>query len=163
MHLAGERISAQPQVVGAKSVFSAQLIAAFIRRKIRCAEGNQSDLGFASLDHLRPWDERTCRLKFPVEPFHIVEIIVRSLRVLGLLVVTTAACEVSRKRMVGARQRPIAYAVSVYILITGESAQFPQILSAQDHSAFQWVALRTKWFGHPVVHSQVEVGHDKNW
>src|ERR1700733_16244616 len=114
-------------------------------RKIRCAEGNQSDLGFASLDHFWPWNQGACRLKFPVEPFHIVEIIVRALRILGLLVVTAASRKVGRKRMVGTRQRPIAYAVSVYILITGESAGFPQILSAQDHSAFQWVALRTKW------------------
>src|ERR1700735_4951626 len=119
-------------------------------RKIRCTEGNQSDLGFASLDHFRPWNQGACRLKLPVEPFHIVEIIVRALRILGLLVVTAASRKVGRKRMVGTRQRPIAYAVSVYILITGESAEFPQILCAQDLSAIQWLVRVTKMFGTSV-------------
>src|SRR5882757_1089992 len=123
MHLARERIGAQSQVIRIKAVFLAQLIAALTRRKIGRAEGNQTDLSFASLHNLRPWDEGTCGLKLLRQPFHVVEVVVRPLGVLGFLIMATTAREVGRESMICASQGTIANSIAIHVLIASESAK----------------------------------------
>src|SRR5947209_1878829 len=137
MHFARERIGAQPQVICVEAIFVAQLVAALARRKVGATESNQTDLGLAGLHNFRPRNERPRSLKFLREPLHIVEVVVGPLGVLRPLIMAGAASEVRSLRMIGTRERAIAHAIVVDILITSEPAKPCQILGAQYFAAIQ--------------------------
>src|SRR6266567_5880995 len=64
--------------------------------------------------------------------------------------------------MVGAWKRAISHAIVVHILIASKSAEPSQVFRAQYFAAIQWFVGISEWPGHPAIHAQIKVGHDKN-
>jgi len=64
--------------------------------------------------------------------------------------------------MVSAWKRAIAHTIVIYILIAGKPAEPCQVLCTQYLAAIEWFIWISKWRGHPVIHAEIEVGHDKD-
>src|SRR5437879_5703641 len=99
VHLAGERISAQTQVVGLDAVFVAQLVAALGDAPVRGAVADDSDLCVLAAGDLGPGDEGSRSLKLAVQTLHIVFKVVSALAVLRPFVVPAPARKISGSRV----------------------------------------------------------------
>ena len=73
-----------------------------------------------------------------------------------------AAGEIGRRGMVRSRQSTVSDAVAVEILIAGESAEPVQFFFAQHFAPLDRRGRIFEWIGHPVVHSEIEIGHHEN-
>src|SRR4029077_6581494 len=87
--------------------------------------------------------------------------IVRTLAVLGLLVVPAAAGKISSGRMVCARQGSVAYAISIHVFVAGKISHAIQAFFVQHFAALNWLFRIFEWIGHPIIHSKIEGGHHK--
>ena len=59
-------------------------------------------------------------------------------------------------------QRAIADAVSVHVFVTGETAEAVEIFFAQHLAALDRLLRIFERIGHPVVHAEIEIGHDED-
>src|SRR5262249_38732728 len=123
VHISIERKSPQPEIIRTGLVLLRKLIPALAHRIVAGSESNNSDLRSAVRNRLRLWHQAARRFELTRQPLHVVLIIVRPLAVLGLLVVSAAACKVSGRRMIRSRQRAVCNCVAIYIFIACESAQ----------------------------------------
>ena len=97
-----------------------------------------------------------------VQALHVVFEIVGALAVLGFFVVAAAAREVGRRGMNGSGQRAVADAVSVDVFVAGESAEAVEIFLAEHLAAIDRRSGIFEGIGHPVVHAEIEIGHDED-
>ena len=61
--------------------------------------------------------------------------------------------------MVCARQGSVADTISIHVFVTGKISQTIQVFLGQHFAALNWLFRIFKGIGHPVVHSQIKVGH----
>ncbi len=64
--------------------------------------------------------------------------------------------------MIGSRQRAIADAVAVDVLVAGEAAQAIEVFLGEHFAALNRLLGIFERVGHPVVHAEIEVGHDEH-
>src|SRR5262249_51239642 len=103
------------------------------------------------------------RLELSRESVHVRLPVVRLLAVRRGLRVTGAAREVRRAWMIRPRERSIADAVAVDVLVATErSAELFQPLDVEHLAAIERLRDRLERIAHPVVHAEVEVGHDEH-
>src|SRR4029077_14040349 len=102
---------------------------------MRGAVGNNADLRFTVGHHFWSRNKRPGGLELLVEPFHIAFEIVRPLAVLSLFIVAAAARKICRRGMLRARQRAIADAIAIHILVAGKTTSLLNIRLAQNFSA----------------------------
>ena len=115
----------------------------------------------AMLDH-RLGDMLAHDFELVRQAIHVVDVIVFALGVLGLFVVAAAAGEVGRGGMVGAGQGAVADAVAIHVAVTGEAAEPFEIFGGQHLAAADGLFGIGEGVGHPVVHAQIEIGHDED-
>ena len=139
-----------------------QLIARLGDRPVRRAISNNADCRLAIGHHFRPRNSRPGGLELLVDPFHITFEVVRTLAVLSLFIVTAASCKICRRRMFRTRQRAIADAITIHILVAGKTTCLLNVRPAQDFSAInRFVGIRER-IRHPVVHPEIKVRHDEH-
>src|SRR4051794_18272482 len=68
------------------------------------------------------------RLEFPRQAVHIVDVIVFTLGIRGVLVMATPASEIRRRHMRSSGQSTITNAVAIHILVSAEATQSIQVL-----------------------------------
>src|SRR5262249_48006032 len=134
VNLACEWIGPQAQVVGLQHVFLAKLITTLNDGPVAAAKGDNPNTGAIAHD-LGRRSRGTHAFELVRQPVHVPLIIVRTLAVLRLLVVPAAAREVRRRGMIGSWQGAVADAVAVNVLVARESADFVELLLAQDLAA----------------------------
>ena len=157
-----ERIGARAHVAGLDFVLALELIAAFFDRVGGGADGDQPDAGLVVRIDDGPQDVPAHGLEFVREAVHVVDVVVLALGVLGLVVVAATAREVGCCGMVGGGERAVAHAIAIDVPVPGEAAQLFQIFGGQDFAAVDGLVGIGEGIGHPVVHAQVEVGHDED-
>ena len=64
--------------------------------------------------------------------------------------------------MIRSRQGAVADTVSIHVLVAGKPAEPIEIFLAQDLTALDRSVGIPEWIRHPVVHTQVEIGHDEH-
>src|ERR1700733_6582393 len=121
-----------------------------------------ADARVISLYDLRSRNKRTCRLKPAVEALHVVRIIVGTFAVSGALIVSAASSKVSGRRMVRSRKSAVTDAVAVDVLVAGKTSRLVEICFAQNLAALDRRSRILKRIGHPIVHAEIEIGHDEN-
>src|SRR5947209_17799570 len=101
VHFAGERVSAQAQIIRFQLVLFAKLVTAFSNTPMRSAVADNANFGVVALRDLGTRNEGARGFEFPVQALHIVFEIVGALAVLSSLVMAAAAGEVGGCRMRG--------------------------------------------------------------
>ena len=129
---------------------------------MRGAVGDDADFVAVVAHDLRPRNQRARGFELVRQAVHVVGVIVRTLAVLRLLVVSAAAREPCRSGMVGSRQGAIADAVAVHVLVAREAAQPFQIFRGQHLAAIHRLLGILERLRHPVVHAEIEIGHDEH-
>ena len=64
--------------------------------------------------------------------------------------------------MIGAGQRAVANAVAVHVFVAGKAAQAVEVFFAQHLAALDRLLRIFERIRHPVVHAEIEVGHDEH-
>src|SRR5215469_18957325 len=130
VHLAGEGVSANAQVVGFDAVLVAQLVAALDESPVRGAVADNADFRSSGVD-FRARHKGASGFELAVQPLHVVLEVVGALAVLGPLVVSAAAREVGRGRMIGAGESAVSDAITVNVFVARESAEAVEVFPAQ--------------------------------
>ena len=128
VHLGGERIGPQPQVVGLDAVLALQLVERLDQRVMRGAVGDDADFVALVAHHLRLGHQRARVFELAAQAVQVVHVVVGTLAVLAHF----SLCPLPRAnhaalRMIGARQRAIADAVAVHVFVARESAQAVEV------------------------------------
>src|SRR5215469_1085191 len=161
VHLAGEGVGANAQVVGLDPVLVAQLVAALDESPVRGAVADDADLRFSGVD-FRARHEGARGFELAVQPLHVVLEVIGALAVLGPLVVSAAAREVGGGRVIGPGESAVPDAITVNVFVAGESAEPVEVFLAQHLATPEGLLGILEGIGHPVVHAEIEVGHDEH-
>ena len=156
-----EGIRLQAQVAGLNRMFGLQLVAAFAHGIIRSSAIDEADFRFRVHVNHRFGDVFPHHFELVRQAIHVVDVVVFAFGILGLLVVAAAAGEIGSLLVFGARQGPVPDAVPIDILIPLETAKPIEILGGEDLAAVDGSFGIRKRIGHPVVHAQIEIGHDE--
>src|SRR3974390_2736560 len=112
------------------AVFTLQLVEAFNQRVVRSAVRDDPDVVACIAHHLRLGNYGACVLKLVPQAVEIVLVVVRTLAVLGVLVMPTAASEPCTLGMVDARQRAVADAVAIHVFVASKSPDSIEVFLA---------------------------------
>ena len=129
---------------------------------MRGAVGDDADFVAVVAHHLRLGNQRARRFELVRQTVHVVGVVVGPLAVLRFLVVSAAARKPRRSGMIGSRQGAVADAVAVHILVARETAGPFQVFRGQYLAAVLRLLGILERLRHPVVHSEIEVGHDEH-
>src|SRR5580704_5438768 len=128
---------------------------------MRGSVGDDANLVALVMHEFRSWNQSARRLELTRQPVHVIGVVVGALAVLALLIVTAAAGKPRSAGMFRARQRAIRNGVAVYVLVAREASGFLQLLFRQYLAADHWLVGIYKRVRHPVVHAEIEIGHDE--
>src|SRR5438105_3852380 len=99
------------------------------------------------------------RLIFPVQPVHVVLVIIRALAVHGLLIVAAATSEVRGRRMIRSGQRAVRNAVAIDISVALETSELLQFFDREHLAAIELLPGIVERIRHPVIHTQIEIAY----
>src|SRR6266700_1891680 len=102
-------------------------------------------------------------LELAPQALHVAFIVFWTLTVLRLGVVTATAREIRRRPMLRSRQCPVADRVSVHVFVAAKATELVEILLGQNLSTLNRLLWIRERIGHPVVHTQIEIGHYENY
>ena len=104
---------------------------------------------------------RAC-LELARQAVHVVGVVVGTLAVLRTSRCGRCRARTRPRRMIGAGQGAVADAVAVHIFVAREAAQPFEIFGGQNLAAVLRLLGILERLRHPVVHAQIEVGHDEH-